>query len=96
MRKKKHPKDMTSDELMKHLFHPKVVKHSRGRVLCQVYNLVRKCDVLCCVWVAAISNFGCVAISCHGGQGFFFACWKLEVRLWKLEPRSQRHSASAE
>lgn len=23
----KHPKDMTSDELMKHLFHPKVVKH---------------------------------------------------------------------
>ena len=24
---KKHPKDMTSDELMKHLFHPKVVKH---------------------------------------------------------------------
>jgi hypothetical protein len=25
--KKKHPKDMTSDELMKHLFHPKVVKH---------------------------------------------------------------------
>jgi hypothetical protein len=27
MPKKKHPKDMTSDELMKHLFHPKVVKH---------------------------------------------------------------------
>jgi hypothetical protein len=25
--KKKHPKDMTSDELMKHLFHPKVLKH---------------------------------------------------------------------
>jgi hypothetical protein len=25
--KKKHPKDMTSDELMKHLFHPKVVTH---------------------------------------------------------------------
>ena len=25
--KKKHPKHMTSDELMKHLFHPKVVKH---------------------------------------------------------------------
>ena len=24
---KKHPKDMTSDELMKHLFHPKVVRH---------------------------------------------------------------------
>jgi hypothetical protein len=27
MKKKKHPKDMTSNELMKHLFHPKVVKH---------------------------------------------------------------------
>jgi hypothetical protein len=27
MKKKKHPKDMTSDELMKHLFHPQVVKH---------------------------------------------------------------------
>jgi len=27
MKKKKHPKDMTSDELMQHLFHPKVVKH---------------------------------------------------------------------
>jgi hypothetical protein len=26
-KKPKHPKDMTSDELMKHLFHPKVVKH---------------------------------------------------------------------
>jgi hypothetical protein len=27
MKKKKHPKDMTSEELMKHLFHPKVVRH---------------------------------------------------------------------
>ncbi|MGA2484168.1 MAG: hypothetical protein ABSF92_13760 [Candidatus Acidiferrales bacterium] len=27
MKKKKHPRRMTSDELMKHLFHPKVVKH---------------------------------------------------------------------
>ena len=27
MKKKKHPKGITSDELMKHLFHPKVVKH---------------------------------------------------------------------
>jgi hypothetical protein len=27
MKKKKHPKDMTSDELMKHLFHPNVYKH---------------------------------------------------------------------
>ena len=25
--KTKHPKNMTSDELLKHLFHPKVVKH---------------------------------------------------------------------
>ena len=27
MKKKKHPKDMTDNELMHHLFHPKVVKH---------------------------------------------------------------------
>jgi hypothetical protein len=27
MKKKKHPRNMTSDELMTHLFHPKVVKH---------------------------------------------------------------------
>jgi hypothetical protein len=27
MKKKKHPREMTSDELMRHLFHPKVVKH---------------------------------------------------------------------
>jgi hypothetical protein len=24
---KKHPKDMTTEEAIKHLFHPKVVKH---------------------------------------------------------------------
>jgi hypothetical protein len=24
---KKHPKDMTTEEAVKHLFHPKVVKH---------------------------------------------------------------------
>jgi hypothetical protein len=30
MKKKKHPKDMTSDELLKHLFHPKVVKHLKS------------------------------------------------------------------
>jgi hypothetical protein len=29
-RKKKHPKDMTSDELIRHLFHPKIVKHVKG------------------------------------------------------------------
>jgi len=26
-KKPKHPKDMTSNELMKHVFHPEVVKH---------------------------------------------------------------------
>ena len=26
-RKKKHPKDMTSEEALKHVFHPKIVKH---------------------------------------------------------------------
>ena len=26
-KKKKHPKDMTTEEAVKHLFHPKVVKH---------------------------------------------------------------------
>ncbi len=31
-KKKKHPKDMTSDELLKHLFHPKVVKHVKKHV----------------------------------------------------------------
>ncbi|HZQ67036.1 MAG TPA: hypothetical protein VFA68_00845 [Terriglobales bacterium] len=25
--KKKHPKDMTTDEALKHIFHPKIVKH---------------------------------------------------------------------
>jgi hypothetical protein len=27
MRKKKHPKDMTTDEALKHIFHPKIVQH---------------------------------------------------------------------
>jgi hypothetical protein len=31
-KKKKHPKNMTSDELLKHLFHPKVVKHVKRHV----------------------------------------------------------------
>ena len=26
-KKKKHPKDMTSEELLRHVFHPKIVKH---------------------------------------------------------------------
>ena len=31
---KKHPKDMTSDELAKHVFHPKVLKHARKHIEC--------------------------------------------------------------
>jgi hypothetical protein len=31
-KKEKHPKDMTSDQLLKHLFHPKVVKHVKKHV----------------------------------------------------------------
>ena len=30
MPKKKHPRDMTTDEAIRHLFHPKVVKHVKG------------------------------------------------------------------
>ena len=26
---KKHPKDMTNDELAEHVFHPKVLKHAK-------------------------------------------------------------------
>jgi hypothetical protein len=29
---KKHPKDMTSDELIKHVFHPKIVTHLKKLV----------------------------------------------------------------
>ena len=32
MPKKKHPKDMTSDELAKHVFHPKVLKHAKKHI----------------------------------------------------------------
>lgn len=32
MPKKKHPKDMTSDELAKHVFHPKVLEHAKKHV----------------------------------------------------------------
>jgi hypothetical protein len=32
MAKKKHPKDMTSDELAKHVFHPKVLAHAKKHV----------------------------------------------------------------
>src|SRR6266481_4757174 len=47
---------------------------------------IRKSDVLCFERVVAISNLACVAISRHGGQGLqtaggqglFFAFWRLE------------------
>jgi hypothetical protein len=32
MKKKKHPKDMTTDELAKHVFHPKVLAHAKKHV----------------------------------------------------------------
>ena len=32
MAKVKHPRDMTNDEAIKHLFHPKVVEHVKGVV----------------------------------------------------------------
>jgi len=31
-KKKKHPKDMTSDELARHLFHPKVLREAKKHV----------------------------------------------------------------
>lgn len=31
-KKTKHPKDMTNDELLAHVFHPKVVKHIKKHV----------------------------------------------------------------
>ena len=32
MAKVKHPREMTNDEAIKHLFHPKVVKEAKGLV----------------------------------------------------------------
>ncbi len=32
MKKKKHPKDMTTDELAKHVFHPKVLAHAKKHI----------------------------------------------------------------
>jgi hypothetical protein len=34
MKKKepKHPKDMTTDEALKHIFHPKIVRHVKALV----------------------------------------------------------------
>ncbi|MGD0275196.1 MAG: hypothetical protein ABSB79_03905 [Syntrophales bacterium] len=33
MKKKiKHPKDMTNDELLEHVFHPKVIKHIKKHI----------------------------------------------------------------
>jgi hypothetical protein len=31
-RKKKHPKDMTNDEALRHIFHPKIAKHIKKHV----------------------------------------------------------------
>jgi hypothetical protein len=31
-KKTKHPKDMTGDEVMAHIFHPKAVKHIKKHV----------------------------------------------------------------
>ena len=31
-KKKKHPKDMTSEELAKHVFHPKVLKAAKEHI----------------------------------------------------------------
>jgi hypothetical protein len=32
MPKKKHPREMTNDEAIKHLFHPKIVAHVKKEV----------------------------------------------------------------
>ena len=32
MAKKKHPKEMTTEELAKHVFHPKVLAHAKKHV----------------------------------------------------------------
>jgi hypothetical protein len=32
MPKKKHPRDMTNEEAIRHLFHPKIVKHVKALV----------------------------------------------------------------
>ena len=32
LKKSKHPKDMTTEEALHHIFHPKVVKHVKGLV----------------------------------------------------------------
>jgi hypothetical protein len=32
MKKKKHPKDMTTDELARHVFHPEVLKHAKKHI----------------------------------------------------------------
>jgi hypothetical protein len=32
MKKKKHPKEMTNDELLAHVFHPKVVRHVKRHI----------------------------------------------------------------
>jgi hypothetical protein len=32
MKKQKHPKDMTTDELARHVFHPKVLAHAKKHI----------------------------------------------------------------
>jgi hypothetical protein len=32
LKKAKHPKDMTTEEALHHVFHPKIVKHVKGLV----------------------------------------------------------------
>ena len=39
-RKRKIPKDMTSEELAKHMFHPEVLKHAKAHV--KALNLKKK------------------------------------------------------
>jgi hypothetical protein len=41
MVKKKHPKDMTGDELAKHLFHPRVLKHAHGDALIRSWTVIK-------------------------------------------------------
>jgi hypothetical protein len=42
MPKKKHPREMTNDEAIKHLFHPKIVAHVRAEVAKADASKVRK------------------------------------------------------
>ena len=41
-KKQKHPRDMTNDEAIRHLFHPKVVKHVKALVAESNSKVVKK------------------------------------------------------